>query len=289
MDASWVTISIIIVLFVNSVGFLPLVGYGRCISERQMAVGNTAAGGILLGTAMLQMMSSAEHKPSFDPDGQDTGFPYIHFAASMGFIVTFIIQHGCVFNCRKKQKRDYTQLELVEMVVDGKETLITLQDAPKQPLVPEGTNNNSYVLLIIMCFESLLSGMALGMQSSVRSVIIMLVATSSHDWAESMALCIYMLKSGMSELMTGIMMCVYCAVCVFSIALGLLIRTSVDSETLAIVSSGFIAFVSGTFLYIGCMEMLAPEFRHDSKDKPIKLLATIGAFVFTSVLVYAIE
>jgi zinc transporter ZupT len=117
------------------------------------------------------------------------------------------------------------------------------------------SNITPYLLLVALSTHGLFEGTALGVQESFKESLFLALAIIAHKWAESFTLGVSFFKSN-TEKDTYVRMIILFS---FFTPMGILIGILLYG-TSPIIQGCFLAFSSGTFLYISASEVIVEEF-----------------------------
>ena len=134
---------------------------------------------------------------------------------------------------------------------------------------------SSYLLLLALGFHGLFEGISLGIQSTIRGTLFLLLAIALHKWAASLTLGISFVKSGVNKKQFIIMILIFAFITPIGIALGMAL-TSLSNNTVAGI---FLSISVGTFIYIACSEVVIDEFANPEKKYYKFLCFLLGAAV----------
>ena len=137
---------------------------------------------------------------------------------------------------------------------------------------------SSYLLLLALGFHGLFEGISLGIQSSIKGTLFILLAIALHKWAASLTLGISFVKSGVSKKQFITMILIFAFITPVGIALGMAL-TSLSNNTVAGI---FLSISVGTFIYIACSEVVIDEFSNPEYKYPKFLFFLLGAAVVVS-------
>ena len=155
--------------------------------------------------------------------------------------------------------------------------LVQVKNNEEEEILSKKDDITPYILLLALGFHGFFEGLSLGIQSSIRETLFLLLAIAAHKWAVSLTLGISFEKSKIEFKRLLIMVCIFALITPVGIALGLILSNSA-SDTLEGI---LLALSVGTFFYIGCSEVIPEEFAKKEK-RGIKFLMFVfgGAFVF---------
>lgn len=112
------------------------------------------------------------------------------------------------------------------------------------------------MLLFALAVHAVFETMALGLTDTPLQAGLLAASIALHQPAESIALLVAFLKSGLSEAQTTRYLGIFSAIGTCGVFLGLAV-SQLASE---LWESIFVALAAGTFVYVGCTEIVAEEF-----------------------------
>ena len=133
---------------------------------------------------------------------------------------------------------------------------------------------SAVILLGALAVHSILEMMALGLADSYGDCAILTLSISLHQPAESIALLVAFLKSGMSKGDIIRFLSVFSCMGPIGVAIGM----AVNEFAAPIVDSIMLAIVAGTFVYVGATEVIPEEFE-DQSNKWKKFAALMSGIV----------
>jgi len=139
--------------------------------------------------------------------------------------------------------------------------------------IPSSTNNsvNLYALAILLSVHSLVEGVALGVEKTVADTTNVFVAIIGHKFFDSFAVGVNMAKSSTSPRQLIKVMFLFAAATPIGILFGM---WSLNTASNGIASEVVKALSSGTFIYIGLVEVIVEEFENP-RDKYLKFVCLI--------------
>lgn len=144
---------------------------------------NCLSAGILLGAALIDLLNDAE-SITFD-------YPLAHLFCSIGFFSAFTIQKVFFVHNHHHHHHHHQDVPLV----DTTEHHIQLEEQNNE-LEEQNVHHHDhenpttgYLLLIVLSMDSFFAGGALGVSHNNSETLVLLLAISTHIWAESFALC----------------------------------------------------------------------------------------------------
>lgn len=136
------------------------------------------------------------------------------------------------------------------------------------------TGRSAVILLGALAVHSVLEMMALGLANTFGDSALLTLSISLHQPAESIALLVAFLKSGLSEKQIITYLSIFSCMGPIGVGLGML----VNQYAPPIVDSIMLAVVAGTFVYVGATEVI-PEEWEDSSHKWEKFASLMAGIV----------
>jgi len=137
-----------------------------------------------------------------------------------------------------------------------------------------GSGRGAVILLGALAIHSILEMMALGLSNSFGDSALLSLSIALHQPAESIALLVAFLKSGMPKPQILQYLSVFSCMGPIGVALGM----AVKEFSSPMVDSIMLAIVAGTFVYVGATEVI-PEEWEDSAHKWTKFGALMSGIV----------
>jgi zinc transporter ZupT len=274
-------------------GILPIFFIKYFISYKLLDYFNAIGGGILFGVSLLQMLSAAESNPSIDTNGIDIGFPIVHFISAIGFFFTFFIQWCMGFMKKRNNTKNGFNNLVEEEELQFRERSVTIEMQQFKEGLPDQTiiSPTSFILLIVLIIESILTGITIGIQDIPSTIYILFFAVISHDWIESMVLTLSFFETSldMTSKKTLILISFSFSISTsIGIVIGCFILSFMHIYTVQLLASGFLSFASGTFLYISTIDMIKKSIDLTNFSFKSFYLSFIG-FGFSAVTMYFIR
>jgi solute carrier family 39 (zinc transporter), member 1/2/3 len=139
---------------------------------------------------------------------------------------------------------------------------------------PVFTGRSAVILLGALAVHSVLEMMALGLADTFGDCALLTLSISLHQPAESIALLVAFIKSGLPEAQIILFLSIFSCMGPIGVLLGML----VNAYAAPIVDSIMLAIVAGTFVYVGATEVIPEEFE-DTKHKWKKFGALMSGIV----------
>jgi len=163
-------------------------------------------------------------------------------------------------------------------------TTVTSIITPPSSPAPQASGRSAVILLLALAVHSIFETMALGLSVTPLSAGLLALSIALHQPAESIALLVAFLKSGLSEGQTTRYLSLFSTVGTIGVVLGL----AVSSWASAVWDSVFVALTAGTFIYVGCTEIVAEEFE-EAKGKWKKFGALLAGVVIVGAITTVTE
>ncbi|GAX27805.1 solute carrier family 39 (zinc transporter), member 1/2/3 [Fistulifera solaris] len=234
------------------------------ISQNKFALSmaNAFSGGVFLSLAFGHLIPECVH--GFANLPEET--PYLLVLA--GYLLIFFVE---------KVAFDAHEI-LHEMQGEGhhhhhhshNHQVVNTKDS-KQEVTPAGSGRGAVILLGALAVHSVLEMMALGLANNFGDCALLTLSISLHQPAESIALLVAFLKSGMPEDQVLKYLSIFSCMGPIGVALGM----AVSEYAAPIVDSIMLAVVAGTFVYVGATEVI-PEEWEDGQHKWAKFAALMG-------------
>jgi len=180
----------------------------------------------------------------------------------------------------------YLLIFFVEKVAFDAHGLMHTDDAHDEPnnksstgdtdVTPGGLGNgrSAIILLGALAVHSILEMTALGLADTFADSALLSLSIALHQPAESIALLVSFLKSGMPKDQIVVYLSVFSAMGPIGVALGM----AVNEFAAPIVDAIMLAMVAGTFVYVGATEVI-PEEWEDQEHKWKKIFSLLAGIV----------
>jgi len=128
--------------------------------------------------------------------------------------------------------------------------------------IPVGCKSRyaSCVLILAMSVDTFFEGIAFGIQSSLKQTVFFLVIIFLHKISEAFAVGVSLVKADLPREKWVKLVLLYALGIPFGIVAGILLQKA--SAIASLISSVFVAFAAGTFIYIAVLEIIAEELSH---------------------------
>lgn len=229
-------------------GLLAWLSSGRPRFAGHVGHANAFASGIILGTGLLHMLPDAhETLHELYPD-----YPLAFLLAALAFFALLLIEHVVLGESGHSHgdRTTHGQHELADEVA---------VHAAAQHLA-------AYVLLAGLSVHSVLSGIALGAQTSLERALAVSAALVCHKATEGFALGVSLARNEVPSRLALRLLFAFAAATPIGIAGGAITARLLADSVASAFEGAFSAIAAGTFLYVASLDMIGEEFSHG--DKP---------------------
>jgi len=236
-------------------------------NQEMISMANAFSGGVFLSLAFGHMIPHAVE--GFETASFAHNIPF--FVTLAGYLLIFFVEkiafdtHALTDNHHEHhhalpalppadiaEKTALTNGAVPEKSTVSNSRLVTPPASPP----PTASGRSALVLLLALAVHSIFETMALGLSDTPLQAGLLATSIALHQPAESIALLVAFLKSGLTEQQTTRYLSLFSAVGFLGVVLGL----AVSSWASAVWDSVFVALTAGTFVYVGCTEIVAEEF-----------------------------
>ncbi|CAM9828363.1 unnamed protein product [Chrysoparadoxa australica] len=218
-------------------------------NKMAMSVASAFSGGVFLSLAFGHMIPHAQH--GFEGMDVPNSVPY--YLTLGGYMLIFFVEK-VAFDTHAVMHGEEGENGSTDAVTSGR---------------------SATILLLALSVHSLFETMALGLSDSSINVLLLAMSIGLHQPAESVALLVAFLKSGLSQQRIVRMLSLFSAVG----PLGMLAGIMVSQYASKIADAVLVAMAAGTFIYVGATEVIAEEFEHPVEGKWKKFGALVGGIV----------
>lgn len=266
-----------VIFFIDVISTITPLCFRNCVGgKRNISRVTCLVSGIILGTAMIQLLSQAEEYDEYDYKPE----PYfIHFVTCIGFILTLFM--GWILNM-VKSRYDYKRLKnTFEMVQTNTEALSGFDSEwsekedgnmdEKKEMVPDdvilfkkemdGNISVIYLFLGITFIESTITGITVGVQQSEFPLLTLFIILVATDWIEA-AVITFSLLNFSSKFSKKFIIGVgvfHASTIPIGCIIGVTISYFIPDYHLNGVIKILMAFISGIYLCIATVDMLGRE------------------------------
>lgn len=277
-----IKIIFIFVMFASAgvAGSIPIFSKSFHKNKKLISTGNCFAAGIFLIVGVVHLLR--ESQESFE-EALKEEMPVGFVVALGGYTLILFIENilfgGHDHKIGQEEKKDLVDLKIVTERNIGENEIIEPverdgenQDCSTKELEENYDNMPGIILTAALVVHSIFEGIAGGLLDTKSSVISVGVAILIHNIPAAVALGVKLEKA--SKKLSILLMFMF----VLSSPLGIAIGISLSDLAFPIIRAIFLGISAGTFIYIGCTEILAEEM-HDKNHKLLKFSGFIVGFV----------
>eukprot|EP01111_Echinosteliopsis_oligospora_P012667 TRINITY_DN4371_c0_g1_i1.p1 TRINITY_DN4371_c0_g1~~TRINITY_DN4371_c0_g1_i1.p1 ORF type:complete len:309 (-),score=68.83 TRINITY_DN4371_c0_g1_i1:70-996(-) len=291
----WYKIAMMVSIIVSSVvmGFLPLV-FDKSTSPHKrlvLSLGNTFAGGVFLAIGYLHLLAEANDMMS-EIYHHELHFPLAFLLSIAGFMVTFFIEkvvfshaHGGHGHDEENyvtfdEKKEYGAADKSNL--SGSYELLSADGLMKKKGI------FIYLLTAVLSIHSVISGVAMGMETEFAALLSLFIAIISHKWIEAFALGVAIQNSHprVSRMVKLILM--YSAMEPVGIVIGIILSLKLEENSLLFTQAYILSIASGTFIYVAVVDILMTEFAN-SEHKYMKFVSLLVGMSLVIALILSIS
>ncbi len=206
-------------------GLIPSLVLRRDASHRFMSLGNCLAGGIFLGAGFIHLLPEADAELHEFVD-----YPLAPLLAAVGVGVLLLIDR-VLFELRSHVGR-----------LEGR----------RQPIYP-------VVLLVVLSMHSIIAGIALGLESTVATSVLVMIGILLHKGSAAFALAVTVLTSGSNKTNVKAILSIFVSMTPLGIALGTVASSVLAGPTASLIQGSFNALAAGTFIYVAILDVINAE------------------------------
>jgi len=235
------------------------------MTENKLALGlaNAFSGGVFLSLAFGHLLPECTH--GFE--GMNEATPYM--LALGGYMLIFFVE-----------KIAFDTEHILDEAQNANAKAIGSKENGNAPAASSlsnsraGAGRGAVILLGALAVHSILEMMALGLADTFGDSALLSLSIALHQPAESIALLVAFIKSGLPEADIIKYLSIFSAMGPIGVALGM----AVNEFAAPIVDAAMLAIVAGTFIYVGATEVIPEEFE-EPDDKWKKFLALVSGIV----------
>lgn len=240
-------------------GFLPMIFPAFHSNKNFLSYGNCFAAGIFIIVGLAGLLPDAQE--SFD-ESMSKSMPISFVLATVGYMVIFFVEN-ILFDHHHDSHNHLPSFDFNDDPLVNSENEFPKRKASE---ITPRTFVPAVILTAALVVHSTFEGIAVGLLSSKSSVVTLSVAILIHNMPAAIALGIKMqgLKRWAYCTLMGIFVC--------TSPLSIMIGIFLSDLGLPALQGTFLSISAGTFLYIGCSEIL-PEEMEKHNNKFIKFAA----------------
>jgi solute carrier family 39 (zinc transporter), member 1/2/3 len=248
-------------------GFLPLISPSFHKNENYLSIGNCFAAGIFIIVGLAGLLPDAQASLSED---LSSDIPLAYVLAACGYMTILFVE-----NVLFSHSHDISHSHLDQHLANADLSINVESDfkpSHKSLSLHKHDELNAVlpgaILTAALVIHSIFEGIALGLISSKSSTITLAVAVLIHNIPAAIALGIKIQR--VRRWVYFLLMGMFVVASPFSTMMGILISGSGAPG----VEGVFLSFSAGTFIYIGCSEIL-PEEMEKEFSKVVKFAAFV--------------
>ncbi|OMJ70137.1 hypothetical protein SteCoe_31953 [Stentor coeruleus] len=277
-----IKIIFIFVMFVSAgiAGSIPIFSKSFHKNKKLISTGNCFAAGIFLIVGIVHLLR--ESQESFE-EALKEEIPVGFVVALGGYTLILFIENilfgGHDHKITHEEKKDENGQKIVtERNIGENENIESVerdgenQECSIKDMDDHYDNIPGIILTAALVIHSIFEGIAGGLLDTKSSVISVGIAILIHNIPAAVALGVKLEKA--SRKISIVLMFLF----VLSSPLGIAIGISLSDLAFPIIRAIFLGISAGTFIYIGCTEILAEEM-HDKNNKILKFSGFIFGFV----------
>ena len=248
-------------------GFTPWLFTTRKNAERLFSYGNAFAGGVFLSVGLIHMLGEAAEQ--FNQLWPNLDYPLVYAIATASFLMLLLIERVSI----KNNGFDEVRLTPIELT----------QTVDQKPNSFANTYIYPAILLVTLSVHSVLTGIALGIQSGISDVTILLIAILAHKGTAGIALGVSLQRSSFSKKTKALLVVVFTVMTPIGILLGIAFSEIFQLRQREVVEAIFNALAAGTFLYIAALDIFAEEFIRP-QQRWQKFILTCSGFAIMAIV-----
>jgi len=205
-------------------------------SERLLSLGNAFAGGVFLGAGIIHMLPDARN--GFAAIQGQSGYPWFALTCTIGFLLILFLEKVCIPHQHGH-----------DLPADG------------------GSHSalQAYVLLLVLSIHSIITGVALGTESTIAQASVILIAVLAHKGTAAFALGVSMVRAGSDRGRFIRLIAFFSFMTPLGIILGRIAMTMMTGRDAQVFEAVFDALAAGTFLYVAVMDILGEAFERPDR------------------------
>jgi solute carrier family 39 (zinc transporter), member 1/2/3 len=252
------------------------------ISDNKLALSlaNAFSGGVFLSLAFGHLIPECVEK--FEATSGNLNLPHTtpYLLCLLGYLVIFFVEkvafdpHEILHEMEAAAAKTVPSTPRANGNASPASAVSAMSESPSVTPPPFTGSRSAVILLGALAVHSILEMMALGLSDSFGDCALLTLSIALHQPAESIALLVAFLKSGMPK--DDILRYLSVFSCMGPIGVGL--GMAVNQFAAPIVDSVMLAIVAGTFVYVGATEVI-PEEWEDPEHKWKKFAALMSGII----------
>ena len=248
------------------------------ISENKLglSLANAFSGGVFLSLAFGHLIPECVH--GFHDTGKEINEALPYMIVLGGYLLIFFVEkvafdaHDILHEMEGGEgghDEDHGHSHDSKVAVESGVPSISRQDSSSS-----FTGRSAVILLGALAVHSILEMTALGLADTFGDSALLSLSIALHQPAESIALLVAFLKSGMPKPQIVQFLSIFSCMGPIGVAIGM----AVNNFASPVVDATMLAVVAGTFVYVGATEVI-PEEWEDSEHKWKKFFSLISGIV----------
>ncbi|KAL7546578.1 hypothetical protein ACHAWF_009907 [Thalassiosira exigua] len=245
----------------------------KTISENKLglSLANAFSGGVFLSLAFGHLIPECVH--GFHGVGKEVNEALPYMIVLGGYLLIFFVEkvafdaHEIMHEMEAGGLHDHGHSHDSKVTENGSAPAVSRQDS-------HNTGRSAVILLGALAVHSILEMTALGLADSFGDSALLSLSIALHQPAESIALLVAFLKSGMPKPQIVKFLSIFSCMGPIGVAIGM----AVNNFASPVVDATMLAVVAGTFVYVGATEVI-PEEWEDSEHKWKKFFALIAGII----------
>lgn len=296
----------IAILFVLTLlaGLLPLkirpsAGQGNA-RQRFLSLCNCFAGGVFLGTCLLDMlpMIRDKYQQAFNLAGIHTVFPVGEFTTGIGFFLVLTVEqivhtfHDSSFLHGSHGNHSPNELLLGGVPRSAEDGLYSSSSSSFRPQTRKKTkagesNFRVYILILALSMHSIFEGLALGLIEDVDRLVQIAAAIVIHKSIIAFSLSVNLVQHEMETNTVVKSVLLFSVMSPIGIGIGMAVLQNTNEQSSSFASGILQGIANGTFLYVTFFEIFQRELA-ERGSRLLKVLSMIvGYSIVTGLLYYA--
>ena len=253
---------LIIYLFGLAGGILPWVMSKETSHDRFLAMGDTFAGGVLVGAGLIHLLSSGVE--DFKLVVPNSNYPITYLLAGAGFFLILLLE-GVI----AKERSSDDAVNLPQPVTWGAQLGTILVSLSKG-------HAYAYVLLLVLSVHSIIEGLTLGAQQSFIGSLVVFIAIIAHKSLAGFALGVSFHRLGLVRSRAVPLIMFFAVMTPIGIIFGTIASDLLSHYDAILFEAIFNSIAAGTFIYIATFDIIRDEFNSPLDRWPKWLLAVVG-------------
>jgi len=230
-----------------------------------LSLANAFSGGVFLSLAFGHLIPECVEGFASSLGHYNEAAPYMLVLG--GYLLIFFVEKVAFDAHEIMQEMENAQEQPKQTQQNGS----AVSKKPDAEAVSHHTGRSAVILLAALAVHSILEMMALGLSDTFSDSAVLTLSIALHQPAESIALLVAFLKSGMPKAQIMTFLSIFSLMGPIGVALGM----AVNEFAAPIVDAIMLAIVAGTFVYVGATEVI-PEEWETSENKWKKFFALMS-------------